>query len=85
MRNITANGYKRITKQAARERFNNCESCYMLPCKMNPGNMWMKPVPVPVYDGHNSFTEIVNAFEYYNCNNETGNYTAFYIKMEAMP
>lgn len=85
MKQININGYKRITKHAARKRFNNCESCYMLPCKMNPGNIWMKPVPVPVYDGHNSFDKIVNAFEYYNCSNATGNYTAFYVKMEVMP
>ena len=92
MRQINVNGYKRITKQAARKRFNNCESYYMLPCKIRPGNPWIQavnvqpkrtweePIAGAVYDTHNSFNEIVNAFEYYNCNNETGNYTAFYIK-----
>lgn len=80
MKQISINGYKRISKHAARKRFNNCQSYYMLPCNILPGNPWEEPIAGTVYDTHNSFNEIVNAFEYYNCNNETGNYTAFYIK-----
>lgn len=32
-------------------------------------------------DDCNNFQKAVNAFEYYNCNHETGYYTAFYIPM----
>lgn len=32
-------------------------------------------------DNYDTFDKAVNAFEYYNCNHETGYYTAFYIPM----
>lgn len=81
MNKISIGEYTRISKQAARKRFNECKATYMIPVNMSPVSMWAQPVPVPVYDTHNSFTEIVNAFEYYNCTNtETGKYAAFYIK-----
>lgn len=83
MNQIMIDGFTRITKQTARKRHNAGLASYMLPCKMNPSNVWMKPVPVPVYTPQGAtFSEIVNAFEYYNCNAETGRYTAFYIKEE---
>lgn len=53
MKQISINGYKRITKPAARKHFNNCESYYMLPCNIRPGNPWIQAVEV--YDTHNSF------------------------------
>lgn len=81
MNKISIGGYTRISKHAARKRFFDCEATYMTPCNFRPESPWAQPVPVPVYDTHNSFTEIVNAFEYYNCtNSETGKYAAFYVR-----
>ncbi len=79
MNHVTIDGFTRITKHAARKRHNEGLASYMLPCNMNPSNIWMKPVYTP--QGA-TFAEIVNAFEYYNCNTETGRYAAFYIKEE---
>lgn len=81
MNKINLGGYTRISKQAARKRFHDCKATYMTPCNFRPDSQWAQPVAIPVYDTHNSFTEIVNAFEYYNCiNSETGKYAAFYVK-----
>ena len=81
MNQINIDGYIRITKYKAIKRFNEGKATYMLPYKIRPGNMWIQPIPVPGGDAYNAFTDIVNAFEYYNCNNETGRYASFY-KME---
>lgn len=32
------------------------------------------------YAGYSSFDSLVNAFEYYNCDNERGTYSAFYVE-----
>ena len=33
-------------------------------------------------DNYTSFDALVNAFEYYNCNNEQGTYSAFYMEVK---
>lgn len=81
MNKISIGGYTRISKQEARRRFNECKATYITACNLRPDSPWGKAAAVPVYDTHNSFTEFVNAFEYYNCiNTETGKYAAFYIR-----
>ncbi len=44
-----------------------------------PGGMWGNGCIITKEEGR-TFDQVLNAFEYYNCNNETGNYTAFYIE-----
>lgn len=83
MNKITIGGYTRISKQAARKRFFDCKATYIYPVNLSPCSVWDAPAAIPVYDTHNSFTEFVNAYEYYNCiNTQTGKYAAFYIREE---
>lgn len=72
---------KRIRKDQARKRYNNNEVVFVVPCRIDPYNVWgiggiIKNDPE---DPYTTFDTTVNAFEYYNCRNETGRYTAFYI------
>ncbi len=78
MLQVETNGYKRIRKDEARRLYDDGVTVYLLPCKVYPddNHPWIKPYRM---DGR-SFNQLVNEFEYYNCNNETGNYTAFYTK-----
>ena len=76
---------ERISKIKAAELYNNGFDVLFIPCKLNPENnfynlgIWQNQF----LDGqYNSFEKLLNAFEYYNCTNETGKYTAFYIKRE---
>jgi len=79
MRNITVNGYKRITKQAARKLYEKGEPVLFCPVNLIPGGFWGHGCIVTKEEGR-TFEQALNAFEYYNCiNNETGYYTAFYI------
>ncbi len=97
MKDITFNGYKRISKPAARKIYNDGGVIRLVPCNIRPVNYWdyyadaQKDQFTQVdYDGFNAtvarnkeFETVVNAFTYYNCNSETGKYPAFYIKEAA--
>jgi len=78
---FTENGFtfERISKKIARTAFNNGLTVFFCPCKMRPfNNPWGGAVPVK--KSNETFEQVLNAYEYYNCNyNELGKYTAFYI------
>lgn len=66
--------FNRVTKDKAKTFFENGKNIYILPCNVNPNNMWIKPVCI-----EGPFDEFVNAYTYYNCNKETGEYVSFYV------
>jgi hypothetical protein len=84
MKQVSINGYTRITKRAALKRFNNGECIYLCPVKLRPGGPWHPEITI-TNKGHfagvtEDFNKIINQFEYYNCNVETGYYAAYYIR-----
>ena len=73
--------YKRINKTAARNRFYSGEPVYIVPCLVPvKGSKWFTAGEI-VRDLYpeRSFEQIMNAYEYYNCNNEFGRYAAYYV------
>lgn len=79
MRKIETKNYTRISKATARKLYNAGEEICILPCKMNPENMWWKPMVLQIDEENGaSFDGVVNAATFYNCNYETGYYLAFY-------
>lgn len=74
----------KINKPQARKRFLNGETILMYACKMRVPNVWVQGCPMTIEDDEKltveNFEKIVNSFEYYNCNNEMGKYTSFYIE-----
>lgn len=80
MQKIETKNYIRIDKRQARKIYENNGELYMIPHKMNPENSWgLLLGPVNTFY---PFDGMVNGATFYNCNNETGNYLAFYIKKE---
>ena len=79
MKQTIINGYKRITKQTAEHLYNIGQPVLFCPVKLIPGGPWFNGCIITRKDGR-TFEQVLHAFEYYNCNNATGNYTAFYIK-----
>ena len=78
---------KRIDRRKAAAAYNNGLDVLFIPCNLNPVNnfynlgIWENKA----LDGqYRDFTALVNAFEYYNCNAETGRYTAFYIPVKTV-
>lgn len=67
--------YVKITKPTARRLYNEGSKILLTPCHL-------RPIPCGVYVSNASgrdFDKLINEFEYYNCNNETGRYAAYYV------
>ena len=88
------NGFTRVNKTKAKKLYNEGKKIYIIPCKVYPdfNGMWIKPFELqyteemkqkdaeyPDLAFQNTFDSRVNSFEFYNCNSELGNYTAFYV------
>lgn len=82
MRKILAysNQYTRIRKDVARKLFNEGKIIYLTPSNIaaSDSSIWIKPYPINNRSGEN-FNDLVNRYEYYNCNYELGYYTNFWI------
>lgn len=73
---------KRIPRNKARAAYDNGLNVLFIPVNCNPINhYWNLGIwENNKLDGqYHSFETLCNAFEWYNCNNETGKYIAFYI------
>ena len=83
MRDLTIGKYTRIRKDVARRLFDQGRIIYLMPSKIVPSDSdpWIKPYPINNRAGEN-FDDIVNRYEYYNCNYELGYYTNFWINEE---
>lgn len=83
MNKYTIDGYTRISKARARKMFNNGETVYFCARNLRPGKPWYPESAINKERAFNTFENVVNAFEFYNCvNSETGKYTAFYTREE---
>ena len=81
--------YKLNNKTIARKMFNDGQEIQLYTNKVRPGNMWISPYVtskqlIKEAGGLKStdFDVMLNHFEYYNCNNENGYYTSFYVNVE---
>lgn len=87
---FTNNGFtfKRIDKKAARRAYNNNLTIIIAPVNLHPFNNYFSLTMDINKENINCdfqpFETIINAYEFYNCNNETGNYTAYYIPVETV-
>lgn len=79
MRQINVGEFVRISKCEAKRRYNAGEIIRICACNMSPVNMWSWYYDCGLETGE-EFETVVNAFQYYNCNNETGRYPAYYVK-----
>ena len=83
MRDLDTGKYTRVRKDVARRLFNEGRTIYLTPSNIaaSDSNLWVKPCPISNRSEKN-FDDIVNSFEYYNCNSELGYYTNFWINEE---
>ena len=87
MRNETANvvidargtvAVERVSKVKAKKVYDNGGRVIVMPCNFNIQSPW-SPLIVLTGDG-SSFESVINATEYYNCNNEAGKYLKYYLE-----
>lgn len=69
-----------INKTVARKLYNEGKTFWMTACNMRPECGILINSAHREYD--EDFNKLVNAFVYYNCNNETGRYPRYYIDGE---
>lgn len=73
---------KRIPKNIAKSVYNHGLDVLLIPVNCNPVNpywnlgIWENN---KLWGQEETFEKLCNAFEWYNCNSETGKYIAFYI------
>lgn len=72
----TGNYYERVDRRKAKRLYNVGESIILLPCKCFTD--WFSFESPENHNKVKSFENLVNEFEYYNCNYECGYYAAFY-------
>lgn len=68
---------ERVSKRTAKRHYNNGESIIVLPVKC-----YTEMFAFETGENHNKvedFDNLVNEFEFYNCNYECGYYAAFYV------
>ena len=75
--------WRRVNKATARRVFENDGTILLCPVKLRPDSMWRPISPIAhslssELDIKREFDVYVNEFEFYNCNNESGRYVAFY-------
>jgi hypothetical protein len=72
---------KKINKTQARKQYEAGNTIYLFPSKANINSPWWNGgMPINKNDQENSFDSVINSYEYYNCNNETGKIAAYYVK-----
>lgn len=85
---VSVGGFTRITKWKAKGYFAEGKDVYMLPNRLSPANIWMPPALMTrpddedgeIHNNANLFERIENAYSYYNCNFEVGDYVSFYVR-----
>jgi len=73
-------GWNRINKTSARRLFNAGRDILFNPCNMPVRRDFYCVHVIASKKDRPDFDSVCNAFEYYNCNGETGRYAAFYVK-----
>ena len=74
--------YVKVSKPIARKMYNYGLTVNLLPCKVSTNSIWIRPYTINKAESENlenQFDRTVNAFQYYNCNTETGYYSSFYV------
>lgn len=76
------NGFTRVSKAAAKKRYDAGLPVYLCPVKMRPGGPWNPETQILKPRAQADFLELVNAATFYLCSPAAGRYLAFYYRPE---
>lgn len=80
MNNIKINNITRVSKRTARSMYERYYTVELIPCLISPRSMWMQGYEInKLKEEDQGFDDIANMYAWYNCNNETGLYVAYYV------
>lgn len=75
-----------VSKRKAETVYNSNKTIWLHPCNMLLNNVWQIPYSFTKalldtkYNGAPTFENMVNQYQYYNCNNQLGKYPIFFIE-----
>jgi hypothetical protein len=72
--------WQRITRNKAEKAYNEGHKIALCPVNIRADSLFDQPIPVTNSCGR-TFRAIVNEFEAYNCNGETGKYAKFFMEV----
>ena len=72
--------WQRITRNKAEKAYNEGHRIALCPVNVRTCSSYCQPIPVTNNCGR-AFHAIVNEFEAYNCNRETGKYAKFFMEV----
>jgi hypothetical protein len=71
---------ERVSKRKAERLFLAGATIYVISCNMKFDNFWQCPCPLQKDSTYTeSFSLLVDDYEYYNCDSERGYYAKFYV------
>lgn len=74
--------FERVTKKTARAAYRAGLTVLWCPVNLAPFTSWGLEMPINAQNwncDNKTFDEVLNEYTFYNCNNETGKYPAYYI------
>ena len=72
--------YKKVDRSQARRLFLQGHKIFLMPSKISFDSAWIAPAEIDM-ESELSLDGAVNAFNYYNCNSETG-CCAYYVEVK---
>lgn len=75
-----------VSKRKAEKVYNSNKNIWVHPCNMTINNVWQTPyffnkaLLDTKYSDAPTFDNLINQYQYYNCNNQVGNYPIFFIE-----
>lgn len=72
--------FQQVNKTKAERLFNEGRGIFLLSCNANPRSCWVSLLRISQKELDDDFKNIVNHFEYYNCNRTMGKYAVYFIK-----
>lgn len=79
---------KQVNIKMAEKAYNEGKQLWLLPCNIRINNAWQHPMPLDrksiednAFKCGSTFSQIVNEFKYYNCDNERGKYPIFFVEV----
>lgn len=77
---------RQINKTRARKLYDQGKTIYLQSCKMVFNSMWQSACPINKEreswgEKGETFDSVVDAFTYFNCDNERGKYPCFFVEV----
>lgn len=76
---------QRVSKRKAESLFNNGKLIFLQSCNLRFDSVWQTPMAIDRLNRYNAtFSQIVNEYKYYECDNVRGRYPHYFVMVEQL-